>query len=171
MSSIRVFEDLIAWQKARALTRAVYGISRSGEFRRDFRLSGQIQAAAASTMANVAEGFDRGSRGEFHQFLCIAKGSSAEVRSHLYVALDAGYIEQAEFEALQKQAEEVSRIIGGLRSAVSRQRSRAKERPQSSVLSPSFSPLSPGPSQNQRVSRGAADSTPASIPPGPVRTR
>jgi four helix bundle protein len=108
MASVQVFEDLVAWQKVRGLTRAVYGVSSKGDFKRDFRLSGQIQAAAASIMGNVAEGFDRGSRGEFHQFLCVAKGSCAEVRSHLYVALDAGYVSQEEFESLRKQALEVS---------------------------------------------------------------
>jgi len=126
MASVQVFEDLLAWQKARSLTRAVYNSTRREEFKRDFRLSGQIQAAASSIMANVAEGFERGSRGEFHQFLCVAKGSSAEVRSHLYVALDAGYLTQAEFDTLREQVWEVSRLVGGLRAAVARQRSRAR---------------------------------------------
>ncbi len=139
MSSVHVFEDLIAWQKARSLTRVIYGISNKGEFKRDFRLSRQIQAAASSIMANIAEGFDRGSRGDFHQFLCVAKGSCAEVRSHLYAALDAGYLSQEEFESLRKQALETSWIIGALRSAVARQRTpkRTKGAAPHKVLSPS----------------------------------
>jgi four helix bundle protein len=82
------FEDLIAWQKARELTREVYQISQQGAFGKDFGLSGQIQRASVSIMSNIAEGFERGGRSEFHQFLSVAKASCAEVRSLLYVALD-----------------------------------------------------------------------------------
>jgi four helix bundle protein len=116
------FEDLVAWQKARLLTRAVYQCSRQGSFARDFGLSGQMQRAAVSVMSNIAEGFERGSRGEFHQFLPTAKASCAELRSQLYVALDAGYVDQAGFDELSTQAREVGRIIGGLRAAVEKQR-------------------------------------------------
>ena len=73
-------------------------------------------------MSNIAEGFERGSRGEFHQFLSIAKSSCAELRSQLYVALDIGYIDQQAFDRLLADAEEVGRIVGGLRAAVERQR-------------------------------------------------
>ena len=72
-------------------------------------------------MSNIAEGFERGGRREFHQFLSTAKASCAEVRSQLYVALDIGYVDQPRFNRLLKQAEEVGRIIGGIRAAVARQ--------------------------------------------------
>ena len=119
---IERFEDLIAWQKARKLTRAVYQVSRRGAFAKDFGLSGQIQRAAVSIMSNISEGFERGGRGEFHQFLSTAKASCAEVRSQLYVAFDVGYLDQAEFDQLLAQAEEVARIVGGLRVSVQKQR-------------------------------------------------
>ena len=119
---IERFEDLIAWQKARELTRAVYQVSRRGAFAKDFGLSGQIQRAAVSIMSNISEGFERGGRGEFHQFLSTAKASCAEVRSQLYVALDVGYLNQAEFDQLISRAEEVARIVGGLRVSVQKQR-------------------------------------------------
>jgi hypothetical protein len=64
-NKIARFEDLIAWQKARELTVKIYLISRKGEFGKDYRLSGQIQAAAVSIMSNLAEGFERGGLGEF----------------------------------------------------------------------------------------------------------
>ncbi|HCX28302.1 MAG TPA: four helix bundle protein, partial [Blastocatellia bacterium] len=74
------------------------------------------------SMSNVAEGFERGKPGEFHQFLSIAKGSCAELRSQLHEAFDAGYIGQQEFESLMQQATEVGQIIGGLRLSVERRR-------------------------------------------------
>lgn len=89
---VEKFEDLIAWQKARVLTRQVYLATRQGAFAKDFGLSSQIQRAAVSIMSNIAEGFERGKRGEFHQFLSIAKASCAEVRAQIYIAFDVGYI-------------------------------------------------------------------------------
>ncbi|PIV14456.1 MAG: four helix bundle protein [Gallionellales bacterium CG03_land_8_20_14_0_80_55_15] len=116
------FENLIAWQKARQLTVEIYLITARGDFAKDFGLRDQIRRAAVSVMSNIAEGFDRGSRGEFHQFLVIAKASCAEVRSQLYVAQDVGYITQEIFINLKSSADELSRIIGGLRAAVQKQR-------------------------------------------------
>src|SRR5712692_1432559 len=116
--SIERFEDLIAWQKARELTREIYHLTRQGSFAKDFGLSGQIQRAAVSVMSNIAEGFERSGLGEFHQFLSTAKSSCAEVRSQLYVASDVGYLTQDEFDLLLAQANEVARIIGGLRASV-----------------------------------------------------
>lgn len=120
------FEDLVAWQKARVLTRDIYAVTQQGRFAKDFGLSGQIQRAAVSIMSNLAEGFERGSRAEFHHFLSIAKSSCAELRSQLYVALDIGYIGEDTFRQKVLQAEEVGRIIGGLRSSVEKQRDSQK---------------------------------------------
>jgi four helix bundle protein len=122
MKKITTFEDLIAWQKARELTREIYTITKNGEFKKDFGLRDQIQRACVSIMSNIAEGFDRASRAEFHQFLVIAKGSCAEVKSQLYVAFDAGYISNTRFNKLKELTDEVLQIIGGLRAAVQKQR-------------------------------------------------
>jgi four helix bundle protein len=121
-SRIERFEDFIAWQKARKLTSDVYGVTGKGRFERDFGLKDQIRRAAVSIMSNLAEGFERGRPTEFHQFLSIAKGSCAELRSQLYVALDVGHLDRSIFEALMAQAIEVSRILGGLRRSVERRR-------------------------------------------------
>ncbi len=118
MSAIRRFEDLIAWQKARELTKGVYALCRQGKFSRDLDLSNPIRRAAVSVMSNIAEGFEREGQREFRQFLSIAKGSCAELRSQLYIAIDCGYLSQSDFSDLLKKAEEVARIIGGLRLSV-----------------------------------------------------
>ena len=118
MKKLEQFEDLIAWQKARSLTREIYRVTREGRFSKDFGLASQIQRAAVSIMANIAEGFERNRLAEFHQFLSIAKGSCGEVRSHLYVALDAGYLTERRFSELLAQAEEVGRVVGGLRASI-----------------------------------------------------
>lgn len=78
-------------------------------------------------MANIAEGFERSGFIEFHRFVTIAKASCAEVRSLLYIALDAGYIEQPVFSQLMRQAEDVARLAGALRASLVR--TRKKQRP------------------------------------------
>jgi four helix bundle protein len=116
------FEDLVIWQKARKLTKAIYEVTKSGAFAKDFGLAGQIQRSAVSAMSNIAEGYERSGRAEFHQFLSIAKSSCGEVRSQLYVALDVGHIQEVTFETLKSQAEELSRMIGKFQSAVRQQK-------------------------------------------------
>lgn len=115
---VQRFEDLIAWQKARKLTLVVYKMTGNEKFSRDFGLRDQIRRAAVSVMSNIAEGFERMGKTEFHRFLVIAKASCAEVRSQLYVALDVGYISQDQFTEVHDMAEEVARIIGGLRVSI-----------------------------------------------------
>ena len=119
---IERFEDFIAWQKARKLTAEIYKVTNEGNFAKDFGLKDQIRRAAISSMSNLAEGFERGRPTEFHQFLSVAKGSCAELRAQLYVALDVGYLSTEIFKALMSQATEVGQILGGLRASVERRR-------------------------------------------------
>ncbi|MGA7731757.1 MAG: four helix bundle protein [Chloroflexia bacterium] len=126
--AVEEFEDLVAWRKARALTKAIYQASSQGRFAKDYGLAGQIQRASVSIMSNVAEGFERGSRAEFAQFLSVAKGSCSELRSQIYVALDNEYISEEAFSLLMAQAKEVGRIVGGLRAAVAKQRDEQREK-------------------------------------------
>jgi four helix bundle protein len=121
-NKIERFEDFIAWQKARILTREIYTITSLPAFSRDFGLKDQIRRSAVSIMSNIAEGFERGRASEFHQFLSIAKGSCAEVRSQLYVALDADYIPQLRFHKLMAMATEVGQVVGGLRLSVEKRK-------------------------------------------------
>ncbi len=113
MNRIERFEDILSWQKARALTKEIYASARTEPFARDYGLKDQIRRASVSTMANIAEGFERGGDREFLQFLSNCKGSCGEVKSHLYVALDQDYLTQVSFDHLYSKADEVSRLVGG----------------------------------------------------------
>jgi four helix bundle protein len=113
MNKIERFEDVIAWQKARGPTKEIYASTRIGGFARDYGVKDQIQRASVSTMANIAEGFERGGDREFLQFLSNSKGSCGEVKSHLYVALDQAYVTQLGFDQLYAKADEVSRLVAG----------------------------------------------------------
>jgi len=122
MKRVERFEDLIAWQKARALVRMIYRVSTRRPFARDFALCDQIRRAAISIPSNIAEGFERSRHAEFHQFLSIAKASCGELRTQLYIAYDIDYISEAALKKLLMKAEEVGRVIGGLRAKVAAKR-------------------------------------------------
>ena len=114
MAKVERFEDFEMWKKARELTKAVYAVTSSGMFNRDFVLRDQARRSAVSIMANIAEGFERGGDKEFSQFLAVAKGSCGELRSHLCVAIDQRYLAPAAYQAMCANAVEVSRMISGL---------------------------------------------------------
>jgi four helix bundle protein len=100
------------------LTKDIYRLSGDGSFGKDFGLHDQIRRASVSAMTNIAEGFDCESKKEFARFLEIARRSSVEVQSLLYVALDVGYIGQEEFRSYYDHANRTRRLIGGLRHSV-----------------------------------------------------
>ena len=108
------FEEIRAWQSARRLTQRIYVVTDAGSFRQDFDLRRQIRRASVSIMSNIAEGFERDGRKEFISFLSIAKGSAGEVRSQLYVALDAEYLSETEFNEIVAVARLVSRQLSRL---------------------------------------------------------
>jgi four helix bundle protein len=121
MSKVERFEDLIAWQRAKDLARLAYEVTQQEAFARDYGLSRQMQRAAVSVMSNIAEGYERGSRADFHRFLTMAKASCAEVRSQTYLAYELGYLDSSTFDHVLNCAIEVARIIGGLRAKVGKQ--------------------------------------------------
>jgi|SRR6185436_4380908 len=127
MAKVERFEDLIAWQRSMDFVVRVYDLSRIGRFAKDFALSDQIHRAAISVPSNIAEGFERGSRAEFHRFLSISKGSCGEVRTHIHVARRLGYLNEETARAALTEAEEISRIISRLRTTVARQRDNQKK--------------------------------------------
>lgn len=117
---IERFEDIKAWQEARELAKLVYELTKHPPFSKDFGLRDQIRRAAVSVMANIAEGFERRSHKDFRNFLSMALSSAAEVRSHLYVALDQGYIDEAAFTAASQRCEQASRLIFGFMKYLSK---------------------------------------------------
>lgn len=107
MATFKCFEDIQAWQKARALNLIVGNYIDTGRFQHNFRLIAQIEGSAGSIMDNIAEGFERSGNREFLQALYIAKGSCGEFRSQLYRALDRSYIQKSEFDALFSLSKEI----------------------------------------------------------------
>ncbi len=118
MTSITKFEDLIAWQEARTLVKMIYKITTDGNFARDFGMRDQVQRAAVSVMANIAEGFDCESTAEFARFLGFARRSAVEVQALLYAALDVEHIKQDVFKSHYEQAKKCKALVGGLKHSI-----------------------------------------------------
>ena len=108
MATVRDFEELAIFQKARELSKKIYPITQRGKFKYDTRFVQQIRAAAGSIMDNIAEGFERTGNKEFLNFLYIAKGSCGEVRSQLIRANDNGYLTPEEYDELYTECRKLS---------------------------------------------------------------
>ncbi len=108
MATVKSFEDLLAWKKSRELTKGVYSAMKNVN---DRGFTDQIQRAAVSVMSNIAEGFERGTRESFVNYLQIAKGSCGEVRAQLYVGLDVEYLNLETFKYLKGLTEETSKLL------------------------------------------------------------
>ena len=113
MAKIERFEDIEGWKEARTLTKAIYQATRLPGFSRDIDLRQQMRRASVSIMANTAEGFDAASNREFIKFLGYALRSGTELQSHLYVALDQGYVDHRTFGSLRERTVLVKSLIGG----------------------------------------------------------
>jgi four helix bundle protein len=114
MATIQRFEDLEVWQLARELALDIYNETLNLPFTKDFELVGQIRKSSGSAMDNIAEGFERGGKKEFIQFLGIAKGSAGEVRSQLYRALDRKHFTQEKFDFLCGKVTLLSKKLASL---------------------------------------------------------
>jgi four helix bundle protein len=114
MPTVKNFEELDCWKKARELAGLIYALTRKENFSRDFGLRDQIQRAAGSVMHNIAEGFEAGYDPEFARFLKMARRSAGEVQSELYLALDCSYITQEEFHSAYALTLDVKRLINRL---------------------------------------------------------
>ncbi len=107
---IKTFEDIIAWKKAKELNVLIY---KYFKYSKDFSFKDQIQRASVSIMNNIAEGFERNGNKEFKNFLYIAKGSCAEVRSMLDLAFELKYIDSEDLKEMYGLAVEISKLLSG----------------------------------------------------------
>ena len=114
---MKTYKELEVWQRSIQLVARVYELSRSLPASERYGLTSQIQRAAASVPANIAEGWGRGSRREFLQFLKIARGSLMELDTHIVVARTLAYI-SAEQE--KRIAGELDRVAMMLNKPISR---------------------------------------------------
>ncbi len=111
---IQDFTDLTAWQKAHALVLMTYSIVKTFPDSEKFVLSNQMTRAAISIPSNIAEGFGRNTAKDKIQFYGIAKGSTLELRSQMYIARDLKYIDIDTCTQFEKDAQEVIRLISGI---------------------------------------------------------
>jgi four helix bundle protein len=109
---ITKFEDIEGWKAARQLNQELLAVMRRRPIP-DHYLKRQIRKCPISAMANIAEGFDAGTNPEFVRFLRISYRSVTEFQSHLYVALDEGYLDPTTFDSLYAQAHMTKERIGG----------------------------------------------------------
>lgn len=105
---IERFEDILAWQKAKDLTKDIYLLLKESK---DYGFKDQIQRASVSIMNNIAEGFERRSDKEFKQFLFVAKGSCGETRSMLILAKELTILELSVCEKLILETEQISKML------------------------------------------------------------
>ena len=111
MATIKKFEDVDAWKVSRELCNQLGILIDKGDLQKNFRLIAQIEGSSGSIMDNIAEGFERGTRAEFIQFLGYSKGSCGELRSQLYRALDRTYITQEQFNEFSSMAIRISIML------------------------------------------------------------
>lgn len=111
MATAKTFEDLEVWKKARELDNIIFKHTDKKEFDKDFDLKRQMRRASGSIMDNIAEGFERGGKGEFIQFLGVSKGSAGELRSQNYRASDRKYFSIEEYDSIHKYCTEISKML------------------------------------------------------------
>jgi len=119
---IKSFENLEVWQQARKLVSAIYQMTLNDKIVRDYGLCGQLQRAAVSIMSNIAEGFERMHLQEKIQFYNVARSSSREVRSLLYVVEDSYPSLAQPPNSLRKDVESVGKLIAGLIQSTQRRK-------------------------------------------------
>ena len=118
----RSYKDLIAYQKAYALTLDIYRVTNRFPGHELYAMVSQMRRAAVSIPCNIAEGYRRGHQKEYVQFLHIARGSCGELETLLCLAKDLGYLNMSDFEELHPAQDEISRLLIGLISAMHKSR-------------------------------------------------
>jgi four helix bundle protein len=119
MEKITSVEDLEVFKKSHMFTLKIYQVTRKFPAFEKFGLVSQMTRAAASICTNLMEGSHRLNRAEYRQFTGIAKGSAGELKYHLLLARDLGYLSGEEYERLKSDLEEISRMLNGLIKSLS----------------------------------------------------
>lgn len=114
MEPIRSYNDLIVWQKAIDLVSVIYTYTKDFPKEELYSLTSQIRRSAISIPSNIAEGQARNTRGEFKQFLGIAKGSLAELDTQIIISTRLGYLNSSIEKDLREKIAEVNRLTNGL---------------------------------------------------------
>jgi len=108
------YRDLTVWQKSIDLVVACYKLSHEFPKYEIYGLTSQLRRAVVSVPANIAEGYGRGSRKEYLQFLTVARGSLKEVETHLIIAERLDYITQSQLKTTLSSTEEIGKMLGSL---------------------------------------------------------
>ena len=114
MATVHSFRDLIVWQCSIELAVHIYGFTKAFPKDELFGLTSQLRRASVSISSNIAEGHSRGSKGEYIQFLCIARGSNEEVRSQLVLAGRLKLGDPTLIPECEVAANQVSRMLNAL---------------------------------------------------------
>jgi four helix bundle protein len=107
-------KGLKVWRKAHDFTLATYRVTKTFPREEVYGLTSQLRRASASIGANIAEGCGRRSDGEMLRFLQIARGSASEAEYHFLLARDLHFLEEPEFLVLNRQADELQRMLTAL---------------------------------------------------------
>ena len=113
---VQNYKDLEVWKKSVALTTQIYAVTARFPVSERFGLTSQIRRASTSIAANIAEGWGRGSRGEYIQFLAIARGSLMELETHFPIARKLSYITEAQLEPISRSTAELGHMLAGVMS-------------------------------------------------------
>ncbi len=114
------YKQLRVWQNGMELVSRVYRLTRSFPRHEVFGLSSQLQRAAVSVPANIAEGHTRGTTKEFFRYVTMAHGSLAELETMFLAARDLQYIEADDFNQLADLCDATGRMLGALRRALAK---------------------------------------------------
>lgn len=108
---IKKFEDIRAWNESRVLNKKIFQLAEKLKIKHEYTLAEHIKKTSLSIMANIAEGYSRSNNNDFVRFLFYSKSSCSELKSHLYLIMDFGYIDSSEFDELYQFIENIEKMI------------------------------------------------------------
>lgn len=107
----KTYKDLSVWRKSVQLALELYRLTQDFPVDERYGLTSQVRRAGVSIASNIAEGYGRGTRGEYKQFLAHARGSTLEVQTQLIIARELGYCDSARMDKVEALSEEVRKML------------------------------------------------------------